>query len=246
MCMEITLVTPSLEYASGKMQNTKSSAGIVIIEDDIEICEMVKKFLSSYKYKVDYANTGSDGIKLCQKLLPDMVVLDLMLPCLSGEKVLAELREFTDCPVIVVSAKTMVQSKIELLRSGADDYITKPFNLYELLARIEANLKRNINIYPGTDTCLSYRDMTIKGDNVFLSGKPVQFTSTELKILKLLVKYPGKIFSKQNLYESVWHEEYAFDNDTINTHISNLRRKIKIHTHEDYIETVWGIGYKIM
>ncbi len=88
--------------------------------------------------------------------------------------------------------------------------------------------------------------MTIKGDNVFLSGKPVQFTSTELKILKLLVKYPGKIFSKQNLYESVWHEEYAFDNDTINTHISNLRRKIKIHTQEDYIETVWGIGYKIM
>ena len=116
---------------------------IAIIEDDRDIRNMIEKFLVKHNYKVYFAPNGKEGLNLCQNVLPDLIILDLMLPVLSGEKLLQQLRIFTDIPVIVVSAKTMVQSKIDLLRMGADDYMTKPFNLYELLARIEVNIKRN-------------------------------------------------------------------------------------------------------
>ena len=192
-----------------------------------------------------YKRQGKEGVDLCQKVLPDLIILDLMLPLLSGDNVLRQLRIFADTPVIVVSAKTMVQSKIELLRMGADDYITKAFNLYELLARIEANLKRTKANAQKTEIHLTYRDIKIENCTVSIKGEIVQFTSTELAILALLLQYPQKIFSKQNLYESIWQEAYAYDNDTINTHISNIRKKIKKYTSEEYIETVWGIGYKL-
>ena len=190
---------------------------IVIIEDDIDICNMIKKFLENNKYSVQYALNGIEGINLCKSFVPDLIILDIMLPGLNGDDVLQKLRKFTNAPVIVVSAKTMVQTKIELLKIGADDYMTKPFDLYELLARIEANI----------------------------NGVLVPFTSTELSILELLLQYPQKIFSKQNLYESIWNEPYAYDDDTINTHISHIRKKIKSITNEDYIQTIWGIGYKM-
>ena len=177
---------------------------------------------------------------LCKKFSPDLILLDLMLPALSGDGVLKRLREFTDNPVIVLSAKTMVQSKIDLLRLGADDYLTKPFDLFELLARIEAQ------------THLKYKDLEIKNQSVFMGGSALSFTSKELAILELLMRHPKKIFSKQNLYESIWQEEYACDYDTINTHISNIRKKLKKHTQSDgaddgadYIETIWGIGYRL-
>lgn len=218
---------------------------ITIIEDDTDIRNMITKFLINQKYEVCSAPNGKEGIELCKRILPDIIILDLMLPALSGDNVLKQLRTFTNIPVIVVSAKTMVQSKIDLLRMGADDYMTKPFNLYELLARIEANLKRSVPASQKEDLHLRYKDIEIENCTVYIKGTMVQFTSTELAILILLLQYPQKIFSKQNLYESIWQEEYAYDNDTINTHISNIRKKIKKHTDTDYIETVWGIGYKL-
>lgn len=218
---------------------------IAIIEDDIDIRNMIGKFLKNHNYEVCFAPNGKEGLNLCQNVLPDLIILDLMLPALSGEKLLRQLRTFTDIPVIVVSAKTMVQSKIDLLRMGADDYVTKPFNLFELLARIEANLKRNITEQSKNDIHLEYKDIEIENCNVYIKSTAVQFTSIELSILILLLEYPQKIFSKQNLYESIWQEEYAYDSDTINTHISNIRKKIKKYTDTDYIETIWGIGYKL-
>ena len=218
---------------------------IIIIEDDTDICNMITKFLSDHNYEVCSATNGKEGLDLCQNFLPDLIILDLMLPVLSGDNVIKQIRTFTDIPVIVVSAKTMVQSKIDLLRLGADDYMTKPFNLFELLARIEANLKRSVSASQKEDIHLRYKDIEIENCTVYIKGTTVQFTSTELAILVLLLQYPQKIFSKQNLYESIWQEEYAYDNDTINTHISNIRKKIKKHTDTDYIETVWGIGYKV-
>jgi len=218
---------------------------ITIIEDDADIRSMITKFLIRQKYEVCSAPNGKEGIELCQRILPDLIILDLMLPVLSGDLVLRQLRLFTNIPVIVVSAKTMVQSKIDLLRMGADDYMTKPFNLYELLARIEANLKRSAPVSQKEDIHLRYKDIEIENCTVYIKGAVVQFTSTESAILILLLQYPQKIFSKQNLYESIWQEEYAYDNDTINTHISNIRKKIKKYTDTDYIETVWGIGYKL-
>lgn len=118
---------------------------IAIIEDDIDICNMIAKFLENNKYIVHYALNGAEGIELCKSLVPDLIILDIMLPKLNGNDVLQRLRKFTNAPVIVVSAKTMVQTKIDLLKLGADDYMTKPFDLHELLARIEANLKRTSN-----------------------------------------------------------------------------------------------------
>ncbi len=218
---------------------------ITIIEDDTDIRNMITKFLINQKYEVCSAPNGKEGIELCKRILPDIIILDLMLPALSGDNVLKQLRTFTNIPVIVVSAKTMVQSKIDLLRMGADDYMTKPFNLYELLARIEANLKRSVPASQKEDLHLRYKDIEIENCTVYIKGTMVQFTSTELAILILLLQYPQKIFSKQNIYESIWQEEYAYDNDTINTHISNIRKKIKRYTDTDYIETVWGIGYKL-
>ena len=226
----------------GRKQHTMSK--ILIIEDDIDICNMIKKFLEKHDYTVQYAKDGTSGMKLCQSLEPDLVLLDLMLPGTDGNTVLQRLRTFSEVPVIVVSAKTMVQTKIDLLKSGADDYMTKPFDLYELLARIEANLKRVSKGHPAGES-LSYRDIRIENSVVLIRGAVVSFTATELKMLKLLLQYPQKIFSKQNLYESIWNESYAYDDDTINTHMSNLRKKIKSKTNEDYIQTIWGIGYKM-
>lgn len=216
---------------------------IAIIEDDIDICNMIAKFLENNKYIVHYALNGAEGIELYKSLVPDLIILDIMLPKLNGNDVLQRLRKFTNAPVIVVSAKTMVQTKIDLLKLGADDYMTKPFDLHELLARIEANLKRTSNTSCQNDT-LTYRDIEINNSLVYIKEVLVSFTSTELKILRLLLQYPQKIFSKQNLYESIWNETYAYD-DTINTHISHIRKKIKAITNEDYIQTIWGIGYKI-
>ena len=217
---------------------------IAIIEDDIDICNMIAKFLENNKYIVHYALNGAEGIELCKSLVPDLIILDIMLPKLNGNDVLQRLRKFTNAPVIVVSAKTMVQTKIDLLKLGADDYMTKPFDLHELLARIEANLKRTSNTSCQNDT-LTYRDIEINNSLVYIKEVLVSFTSTELKILRLLLQYPQKIFSKQNLYESIWNETYTYDDDTINTHISHIRKKIKAITNEDYIQTIWGIGYKI-
>lgn len=217
---------------------------IAIIEDDIDICKMIAKFLEKNNYIVQYVLNGAEGIDLCKSFMPDLILLDIMLPELSGDDVLQRLRRFTNVPVIVVSAKTMIQTKIDLLKLGADDYMTKPFDLYELLARIEANLKRTAHNQYQNDT-LVYKDIEINNSMVYIKGMLVPFTSTELSILKLLLQYPQKIFSKQNLYESIWNETYAYDDDTINTHISHIRKKIKTITNEDYIQTIWGIGYKI-
>ena len=138
---------------------------IAIIEDDIDICNMIAKFLENNKYIVHYALNGAEGIELCKSLVPDLIILDIMLPKLNGNDVLQRLRKFTNAPVIVVSAKTMVQTKIDLLKLGADDYMTKPFDLHELLARIEANLKRTSNTSCQNDT-LTYRDIEINNSLV--------------------------------------------------------------------------------
>ena len=197
------------------------------------------------KYK-KYSLGMKQKLGIAQAIMekPDLIILDIMLPKLNGNDVLQRLRKFTNAPVIVVSAKTMVQTKIDLLKLGADDYMTKPFDLHELLARIEANLKRTSNTSCQNDT-LTYRDIEINNSLVYIKEVLVSFTSTELKILRLLLQYPQKIFSKQNLYESIWNKTYAYDDDTINTHISHIRKKIKAITNEDYIQTIWGIGYKI-
>ena len=165
-----------------------------------------------------------------------------MLPYKSGDEVLKEIRVFSNAPVIILSAKESVQMKVDLFKIGADDYVVKPFDLSEILARIETNLKRYVKSFSQITT-YNYKNLTLNYDlkEVLVGEEVIKLTSKELEILYLFMKYPNKVFSKKNLYESVWEDAYAYDNDTINTHISNIRKKINI----DLIETVWGMGYKL-
>ena len=221
---------------------------ILVVEDDKEIQELITYFLSKEGYEVDQADDGLEGLRLLKEKQHNLVVLDLMLPNLDGKNFTKIVKgissEYGDPAIIMLTAKTEIEDVLEGLEIGADDYMTKPFDLHELLARIEANLKRTSNTSCQNDT-LTYRDIEINNSLVYIKEVLVSFTSTELKILRLLLQYPQKIFSKQNLYESIWNKTYAYDDDTINTHISHIRKKIKAITNEDYIQTIWGIGYKI-
>ena len=215
---------------------------ILIIEDDIEISDMLNDYLSKNNYDTSIARDGINGIKIAKENNPDLIILDIMLPYKSGDEVLREVRKFSDAPVIILSAKESIQMKVDLLKIGADDYVVKPFDLAELLARIETNLKRYVKSF-NQKIIYNYKNITLNYDlkEVLVDEDIIRLTSKEFEILYLLIKYPNKVFSKKNLYEAVWEDMYTYDNDTINTHISNIRKKINI----DLIETVWGMGYKL-
>ena len=189
------------------------------------------------------AKKGSNAIELIKKTNPVLVILDLMLPFISGDEILKQIRTFSDIPIIVVSAKSLTYTKIEILRLGADDYITKPFDLDELLARIEANLKRSQKDMPERLISLGNIKLNSTSKTVTVNDERVVLTAREYQILELMMNYPNKVFSKKNLYESIWQDAFACDNDVINTHISNLRKKLK--SEGVRIETVWGMGYRI-
>ena len=216
---------------------------ILIIEDDLEICKIIQEHLEKYNYRVYYTLKGSNAIELIKKTNPVLVILDLMLPFISGDEILKQIRTFSDIPIIVVSAKSLTYTKIEILRLGADDYITKPFDLDELLARIEANLKRSQKDMPERLISLGNIKLNSTSKTVTVNDERVVLTAREYQILELMMNYPNKVFSKKNLYESIWQDAFACDNEVINTHISNLRKKLK--SEGVRIETVWGMGYRI-
>jgi DNA-binding response OmpR family regulator len=179
----------------------------------------------------------------------DLVLLDLMLPGLAGEEVLQEIRKHSNIPVIGLSAKSDKASTINLLKTGADDYIVKPFNNDELLARIEAQLRRyhQPSLHQEGNK-LTYKNISMDPEtfSVMVGDTPVSLTKREFLILELLMKYPKKVFTKSNLYEHVWNEEFFGDENTINVHISNIRSKLaKANASGEYIQTVWGIGFKM-
>lgn len=225
---------------------------ILIIEDDREINRLICEYLPDLGYEPCAETDGMAGLKrLKERDDVDLVLLDLMLPLKSGDRVLRELRAFSDVPVIVLSAKEMVQTKIDLIKAGADDYVTKPFDLDEMAVRIEAVLKRcgrsRRGEGPDLPEILTYKSMRIDrtAKTVSVKGFPLELTAKEYAILELLLSNPTKLFSKANLYESVWEEAYYAEDNTLKVHISNVRNKIKKHDEEEYVETVWGMGYKL-
>ncbi len=227
------------------MNNNK----ILIVEDDKEINKLLCDILGQKGYTVASAFTGIDGVTKVKASAFDMIILDIMLPFKSGDELLRELRAFSDIPVIIISAKALTQIKIDLLRLGADDYITKPFDIDEVIARVESCFRR----YKPFGTLdvkrvMSYKDITLERDEkvVQVNNKVVNLTSKEYKILELFLTHPNKVYSKPNLFESVWGEEYFSDDNTLNVHMSNLRNKLKsANCHEEYIETIWGMGYRL-
>lgn len=220
---------------------------ILIIEDHEDVHLMLAKALTDAGYKVKSAYTGTDGLLEISGSSCDLILLDLMLPYKSGDELLKEARRMTDTPVIVISAKDMVGTKIDLLKLGADDYMTKPFDLGEVVARVESILRRTRK---QTQESKVYRYKDLELDDytkrVTVNRTEIELTAKELRILELLLKHGGKVFTKANLYESVWGEEYLGDDNAVKTHLSNLRNKLKkANPDAEYIETVWGLGYRL-
>ncbi len=223
---------------------------ILAVEDDKEINRLICDYLSDSGYATISAENGLDAIRIIRETADlDLVILDLMLPFKSGDMVLQNIREFSDIPVIIVSAKSTVQSKIDAIRMGADDYITKPFDLDELLVRVEAVLRRSKGNTSAENTpLLTYKNLSLDRNSgtATVCGNPLVLTSKEYAILELMLLNPKKLFSKSNLFESVWHEPYFKEDTTVKVHMSNIRNKLKkLDNSQEYIETVWGMGYKL-
>ena len=219
---------------------------VLVVEDDFQLNEMLKKVLLKEGYDVETAFSGTEALLLLENRMIDLVVLDLMLPGVSGEKVLDKIKEKMDIPIIILSAKSEIDSKVDLIKRGADDYITKPFDNKELLVRIEAVMRRSEpskmrKKYGYKDIVLDTSSYSVK-----VAGVEVSFTKYEYLILKLLMSEPGRIFTKNNIYESIWNEEFFGEENAINVHISNIRKKLsEINKNEQNIETVRGIGFRL-
>ena len=216
---------------------------ILIIEDDENINALLRNILNRNGYEVQCALNGWEGYELAMKNDYSLILIDLMLPLKSGEEILRELRTKKDTPVIVLSAKNAVSNRIELIRLGADDFICKPFDIDEVMLRIDALLRRT----NGVKTFLTFKDIKLEvaSKRVFIGEEEIICTAMEYAILELMLSNPTKIFSKRNLFESVTGDEYMSDENTMNVHMSNLRKKIARITNESYIETVYGMGYRL-
>ncbi len=224
---------------------------ILIAEDDNDINHMLSELLGSQGYQTQSAFSGTEALLYIEREAPAAVVLDLMLPGMAGEELLAHIKDADkETAVIVASAKDDVRTRVALLRAGADDYVVKPFDTEELLARLEAVLRRNGQgrSRGSAENKLVYKDIVMEPDFfcVKVSGQEIALTRHEYLILELLMRNPGKVFTKSNIYESVWNEEYFGEDNAVNVHISNIRQKLaKANSEETYIQTVWGIGFKM-
>lgn len=222
---------------------------ILIVEDEPDINELLAKILTSVGYQATQAFSGTEAMLLLEHRLPDLILLDLMLPGLSGEGVLHEIRERmgASIPILILSAKSSLKDKVTLLQHGADDYITKPFEPEEVAARVAAALRRS-GRNPETPAALSYKSLLLYPDfrKVLANGKELALTAHEYGILLLLMQAPEKVYSRERLYELVWQGGYYGENNTVNVHVSNLRKKLKAAgVAEEYIQTVYGIGFKL-
>lgn len=218
---------------------------ILIVEDDTDISGMLKELLSPH-YETAQAFSGTEAVMCAEREDFDLILLDLMLPGMTGEEVLEHLRRRGSVPVIAVSAKDDKQTKVTLLKTGVDDFISKPFDNDELLARIEALLRRSSGGV--SSDVLTFKNIKINRSTmeVSVSRKPLSLTKREYLILELLMSNPKKIFTKNNIFESVWNEQFLGEDNAVNVHISNIRQKLaKLDPDETYIQTVWGLGFKM-
>ena len=226
---------------------------VLVVEDDKEIREGVEIYLKSQGYEVFQAADGVEGLEVIEKEDIHLAIVDIMMPRMDGISMVVKLREKYDFPVIFLSAKSEEVDKIMGLNMGADDYVTKPFTPMELLARVNSQLRRYRRFMERLgDKEENSRIHTIGGleineDNVEVTvdGEPVKMTPSEYKILLLLMKNPGRVFSAEEIYERVWNER-AINTDTIMVHVRNIREKIEVNPREPkYLKVVWGVGYKI-
>lgn len=220
---------------------------ILVIEDEDKILELVKKYLEKEMFKVITATDGKQGLQMSLAAKPDIVVLDLMLPEMSGLDVCKEIRKNNKTPIIMLTAKTQEIDKLVGLELGADDYITKPFSLAELTARIKAVLRRTNPDEAINANIIEYGIFKLNLDKfeLFVNETLVTLTPTEINILALLLRNPGKVYSRLQLLEFATNEAYEGYERSVDTHISNIRKKIETNPSEpEYLLTVYGVGYK--
>ena len=226
------------------------SYNILVVEDDQDINRLLCKILEGGGYCCRPAFSGSEAVLWAEQYDYDLILLDLMLPGLTGEEFIEQMRRKKTMPIIVLSAKAGLESRVNVLKLGADDFIPKPFDNAEVLARVEAQLRRykqfsrpdgeGKSVYTCGNLVLDRESVTVTA-----GGKPVQVPAREFEILSLLMAHPKKVYTREQLYEQVWGGEFFGDDNTVNVHISNLRAKLAKASDAEYIKTVWGIGFKM-
>ena len=231
------------------MEETK----ILVVDDEKEIADLLELYLISDGFQVKKAYDAQEGLRIMKEEKIDLVLLDIMMPNIDGLEMCRRIRETYNVPIIMVSAKTQELDKIVGLTTGADDYVTKPFNPLELMARVKSQLRRYRDLNPAQEkksesAVIQVKNLTINKEThqVFVDGESVKLTPIEFDILYLLATHPGRVFSTDEIFEKVWNEKVYEANNTVMVHIRRLRGKMKDDTRADkIITTVWGVGYKI-
>lgn len=226
---------------------------ILVVDDEKEIADLLEIHLMSQDYDVTKANTGADCLKLLEENKYDLILLDVMMPKMDGLETLKKIRETSNVPVIMVTAKATEKDKIQGLTLGADDYITKPIKPLELLARVKAQLRRYTQLNPRLTEKEEPDEIVVKklklnkvSHEVFVDDKPINLTKIEFDILYLLANNVGKVYSTDDIFENIWNEKNYDTTNTVMVHIRRLRNKLQDDKRKDkIITTVWGVGYKI-
>ena len=221
---------------------------LLIIEDDIDIALMIKEYLKKEDYEVFIGNDGEEGIIIFKENDINLIMLDVMMPKMDGYEVLSKIREFSNVPVIMLTAKGHQMDKVIGFKKGCDDYIVKPFDLVELNLRIKAILRRSEVILAEDSSIIKYKDIIIKKYEykVLKDKSELKLTKKEFDILVLLMENQGRVYASEVIYNLVWNEKYLENDNSVITHIRNLREKLNDTVKDSkYIKTIWGVGYKV-
>ena len=219
---------------------------ILVVDDDVNICELVRLYLTKEGYDVTTVYNGRAAIETFSKSAPDLVLLDLMLPGMDGMEVCREIRKKTTTPIIMLTAKGETFDKVLGLELGADDYIVKPFEPKELVARVKAVLRRSCTAQDEEERCVEYNGLSISlvTYELCVGGKSVEVPPKELELLYHLASHPNRVYTREQLLEDVWGFDYFGDSRTVDVHVKRLREKLEGHENGWQLKTVWGVGYK--
>ena len=217
---------------------------ILIVEDDVNIRELLSLYLGQEGYVIEAAQDGAEGLRAFKRCHPDLVLLDLMMPVMDGSQMLRELRAFSKTPVIILTAKGEVFDKVTLLEMGADDYITKPFEMREVIARVRAVLRRFEKEEESKKLIFDNLIIDKRSYNITVKGQKMEIPPKEIELLYFLASSPNRVFTRAQLLDDVWGFDYFGDTRTVDVHIKRLREKLQGVSDQWEIKTVWGVGYK--